>query len=148
MGRHVSPRVPTVLLVDNCHDDRQMYAEYLRFQQFRVIEIDNTADALALAPTSHVVVTGIRVPGPFDGIDLVRRIRAHEQTTGMPIIVVSACAFESDRQRAYDAGCEAFLPKPCLPDRLLEEIHRVLIVRGKPLRPMRVSLDQEREEIA
>lgn len=61
MARHVSPNVPTVLLVDDPRDDRQMYAEYLRSQRFRAFEIGNTVDALALAPTTDIVVTGIRV---------------------------------------------------------------------------------------
>ena len=63
-----------------------MYAEYLRAQRFRVIEIDNTPDALALAPTSDLVVTGIRVPGPYDGLELIRRLRADERTKHKPII--------------------------------------------------------------
>src|SRR6266581_2425294 len=74
-----------------------------------------TEDALALARTTDIVVTGIRVPGPFDGVELVRRLRANDGTKHKPIIVVTACAFEPDQQRACAAGCDAFLPKPCLP---------------------------------
>jgi len=40
----------------------------------------------------------------------------------MPIIVLSACAFEPDRQGAQRAGCDAFLSKPCLPDELLAQM--------------------------
>ena len=70
MARRGAPDAPTVLLVEDSQDDREMYAEYLRLQQFRAVEIDNTADALAVARTVDTVVTGIRVPGPFDGIEL------------------------------------------------------------------------------
>jgi two-component system, cell cycle response regulator DivK len=121
--------VPTVLLVEDPQDDRTMYAEYLRLQQFRAIEVDSTADALAMARTADVVVTGIRVPGPFDGVELVRRLRANAETTLKPVIVLTACTFEPDRQRALDAGCSVFLPKPCLPETLTAEIRRVLSTR-------------------
>jgi two-component system cell cycle response regulator DivK len=131
MARQGASRVPTVLLVDGDHDDRAMYAEYLRAQQFRAVEIDNTADALALARTTDIVVTGIRVPGPFDGVELIRRLRAGERTIRKPIIVVTACALETDLARASLAGCDAFLPKPCLPDTLVAEIRRVMASRSR-----------------
>ena len=89
MARHITPEVPTVLLVEDSQDDRTMYAEYLRIQQFRAVEIDNTADALALAPTADAVVTSIRVPGPFDGIELVRRLREDDRTKQKPLIVLT-----------------------------------------------------------
>ena len=126
MARHVSPYVPSVLLVEDSQDDRTMYADYLRLQQFRAVEIDNTADALALARTVDVVVTGIRVPGPFDGVELVRRLRADAETKHTFVIVLTTCTFEPDQRRAYAAGCDVFLPKPCLPDMLLAEIRRAL----------------------
>jgi len=132
MARHVSPDVPTVLLVDSAHDDRAMYAEYLRVQGFHAVEIGDTADGLALAATADVVVTGIRVFGPFDGVELVRRVRESHTTHDMPIIVLTACAFEPDQQRALAAGCDVFLAKPCLPDRLVSEIRGVLARRRLP----------------
>ncbi len=125
-----TPFVPTILLVESSrHDDRGVYAEYLRILKFHTIEIDDTADALALAFTADVIVTDVRVPGPFDGIELVRRIRAERRTTGKAVIVLTACIAENDRQRSYAAGCDGFLPKPCLPDELLAEIQRVMTIR-------------------
>jgi two-component system cell cycle response regulator DivK len=135
MARHVSPDVPTVLLVESTQDDRTMYAEYLRLQGFHPVEIDDTADGLALARTADVIVTGIRVDGPFDGVELVRRLRNGDGSTrDMPIIVLTACAFEPDQLRAFAAGCDTFLAKPCLPDRVVSEI-RSLLANRRLLKP-------------
>jgi two-component system, cell cycle response regulator DivK len=120
-----------VLLVDSAHDDRTMYAEYLRACGLNPIEIENTADALTAARKADIVVTGICVPGPFDGVELIRRLRSANGTHDKPIIVLTACAFEPDQQRAFAAGCDVFLPKPCLPDRLVSEI-RHLAARVPP----------------
>jgi two-component system, cell cycle response regulator DivK len=133
----VSPDAPTVLLVDLPHDDRAMYAEYLRVCGAKPIEIDNTACALRGATAADVIVTGIRVNGPFDGVELVRRLRAREGTHDKPIIVLTACAFEPEQQRAQAAGCDVFLPKPCLPDRLVSEIRALLTRRMRKRRPSR-----------
>ena len=124
-SRH-SQRSPGVLLVDAAADNRAMYAESLRAAGFTAIEIDNTADALALAVTADAIVTGIRVPGPFDGLELVRRLRADARTRSKPTIVLTACAFDEDRSRARAAGCDVFLPKPCLPGTVIGEVVRLL----------------------
>jgi two-component system cell cycle response regulator DivK len=125
-----------VLLVNSSQDDRTMYAEYLRVCGLNPLEIDNTADALRAATTVEVIVTAIRVQGPFDGVELVRRLRDGHGTHDTPIVVLSACALEPDQERARAAGCDSFLAKPCLPDRLVSEICAVLARRlPKPRRP-------------
>lgn len=132
MVRDASPDVPTVLLVESAQDDRAMYSEYLRLHGFHPIEIADTGDGLALAVTADVIVTGIRVSEPFDGIELVRRLRADGRTKHKPVIILTACAWQSDPSEADGAGCDAFLPKPCLPDELVAEIRRVMAVRSVP----------------
>jgi two-component system, cell cycle response regulator DivK len=132
MARHVSPAVPTVLLVDSAHDDRAMYAEYLRVCGFRVQTADTTDEALVCAREAAVIVTGIRVGGSFDGVELVRRLRDIGATKERPIIVLTACAFEPDQQRSFAAGCDTFLRKPCLPEQLVSVIRAALTHRRVP----------------
>jgi|GraSoiStandDraft_8_1057269.scaffolds.fasta_scaffold151684_2 two-component system, cell cycle response regulator DivK len=142
MGQHA------VLLVDSARDNRAMYAEFLRASGFHPIEIDNTSDALALAVTADAVVTGIRVAGPFDGLQLVRCLRADDQTRSKPVIVLTACAFHEDERRARDAGCDVFLAKPCLPAMLAEELRRVLAMRLPRARPVRATRTRATRDIA
>jgi two-component system cell cycle response regulator DivK len=125
MVRHVSPHGLTVLLVESAQDDREMYAEYLRVSGLRPVEVGDTADAIRRAARADVIVTGIRVAGPFDGIELVRRLRMTPTTRLKPIIVLTACALDRDRRAAEGAGCDVYLTKPCLPDDLLREVERL-----------------------
>ena len=128
--------MPTVLLVGPAQDDRMMYADYLRFCGLNPIEIDNTAEALPAAYQADVIVTSIRVDGPFDGIELVRRLRDGDGTHDIPIIVPTASACEPAQWRALAAGCDRFLAKPCLPDRLVSEIRAILnghALKAKPI---------------
>jgi DNA-binding response OmpR family regulator len=123
----------SVLLVDSAQDDRQMYARFLHENHFLPLEAETTDDGLRAASNADIIVTGIRVNGSFDGIELVRRLRHDEQTRTKPLIVLTACAFEPDQQRAHMAGCDVFLPKPCLPETLLAAINDLLI-HGRDLR--------------
>jgi len=60
--------------------------------------------------------------GPIDGVEFVRRLRADLGTATKPVIVLTATTFDTDRQRAMDAGCTTFLLKPCLPEKLADEV--------------------------
>jgi CheY-like chemotaxis protein len=120
----------SVLLIEPDDDSRSMYTEYLEACGFMPQTADTTDDGLRSALHADVVVTGIRVPGSFDGVELVRRLRESEPAKHTPIIVLTACAFDTDQQRALAAGCDAFLAKPCLPDRLANEIRHLLPERS------------------
>ena len=116
----------SILLVEPPEDDRPMYAEFLRANGFSVTEVDSTDDGLSAAQAADLIVTGVRMPGSFDGIELVRRLRDDERTKSKPLIVLTACTFEPDQSRAFAAGCDVFLPKPCLPEILLKEARRLI----------------------
>lgn len=116
----------TVLLVQPATDDRAMYAIYLRARGFDSIEMDDPEAAFDRAAQMAVIVTGIRIRQPADGIAFIRRLRQHAPTRRTPIIVLTACAFDEDRARAVAAGCDAFLAKPCAPDTLLAEVSKLI----------------------
>lgn len=113
-----------VLLVQPHGDSREMYSEFLRQNGVSTIAVGDGHDALPAAPDADVIVTGILVPG-IDGIDLLSRLRADDRTKHTPIIVLTACDFPADRARAEAAGCDVFLPLPCSPDALLNEVRRL-----------------------
>lgn len=118
---------PTVLLVLEARDDAlDMYAEYLRYHGLVAIAISSAREAGARARQADIVVTGIPLDGPADGIELVSRLRSGDGARDTPIIVLSACATARDRQRAAHAGCDLFLPTPCLPQDLLREVRGLL----------------------
>ena len=75
-----------------------------------------------------VIILDLGLPD-LEGSEVCRRVRLHSP---VPIIVLTACVFEPDQRRAQAAGCDVFLPKPCLPDRLVSEIRAVLARRRLP----------------
>jgi DNA-binding response OmpR family regulator len=115
-----------VLLIQPERDDRDMYAQFLRYAGITPIILSDAAPALVLAPDSHVIVTELLLPGSMDGIEFIVRLRSNRSTNGVPIVVLTSLAWDTERERAQRAGCDIFLPKPCLPDRLLHEIRWLL----------------------
>jgi two-component system, cell cycle response regulator DivK len=127
-----------VLLVQPNDDSLEMYAEFLSHAGLVPIPVSSALDALAVAPKADIVVTGLRLPGSVDGIELIGRLRTDGRTRRTPIIVLTASALQTERERAQQAGCDVFLPKPCLPEELLHEVCR--LVKPSKLRHLRTAL--------
>jgi CheY-like chemotaxis protein len=67
-------------------------------------------------------------------------VRQTDRTKHAPIIVLlTGCVFESDRQRAFAAGCDLFLPKHCPAERLVSEIRAV---EARTLKDVEVMMDK------
>jgi two-component system cell cycle response regulator DivK len=120
-------RSPVVaLLVQVDVDGRQLYAEFLRGHGFLPIPVKTASEALTVAPHADVIVTETLIPGRFDGIEFIARLKGCERTRTIPVVVFTVCAWPAEREHAEHAGCDVFLRKPCPPDALLREVNRVL----------------------
>ena len=122
-----SPRRDRLLLVQGDIDSREMYAEFFRYHGFQPIAVATVSDALNVAPYADVIVTETLVPGHMDGIEFLTRLKRDARTRTIPLIVLTVCAWDTERERAEKAGCDVFLAKPCLPDELLRVVRRVLV---------------------
>jgi CheY-like chemotaxis protein len=134
---------PVVLLVQSDADSREMYTEFLRYEGLLPVPVSNARDGLTVARKADVIVTGLLLPGDIDGIEFIARLKRDERTKRIPLIVLTACAWKSDRDRAEQAGCDVFLAKPCLPDHLLREV-RLLLAASKLRDDGRVSTTADR----
>jgi DNA-binding response OmpR family regulator len=115
-----------VLILQEDADSREMYAEYFRYQGFDPIAVSTARHALTLASKVDAIVTGLLLPGHMDGMTLIERLKTDRKTRNVPLIVVTSCAWVTERARAERAGCDVFLSKPCLPDELTREVRRLL----------------------
>jgi CheY-like chemotaxis protein len=97
---------------------------------FVVIEADSGAEGLLLgsATPPSVVVTDVRMPGSVSSAELCRVFARR----GVPVIAVTAAhGSGSFHDEIRAAGCAAVLLKPLPPDRLLQEIQRLLESAGR-----------------
>jgi CheY-like chemotaxis protein len=118
---------PRVLLVDDYPDAREMYAEYLDFSGFDVIEAANGMEALQRAADTQpdIVLMDLSLP-VMDGWEATRRLKADKRTEHIPVVALTGHALAGISEGAKRAGCDAFVTKPCLPEDLVKEIRKVL----------------------
>ena len=70
-----------------------------------------------------LILMDIKMP-VMDGMEATRKIK--ESHPKLPIIALTANAFDSDRQLAFEAGCDEFLPKPISSDVCLKTIAKFI----------------------
>ena len=118
---------PLVLVVDDFQDNREMYAEYLVFSGFRVIQAANGKEALdqAFANRPDIIIMDLSLP-VMDGWEATRRLKADRRTHEIPVVALTGHAMQGHSKGAIDAGCDSFVAKPCLPDQLVAEIRKML----------------------
>jgi DNA-binding response OmpR family regulator len=118
---------PLILIVEDDAETRHFYTQALAIDGFRTEQAHNGFQAFekALAEVPDLILTDIAVPG-IDGIELCRRLRAHERTWQIPVLAVTGYGDRDYDDRARDAGADHVLLKPCSGDLLVAEARRLL----------------------
>jgi len=113
----------TVMLVDDYGSQREIYELALSMTGFVVHQAASGEQAIELAHRLRpdVMVLDLAMP-KLDGWEVCRRLKADPATRGIPIIVVTAHIAPGIRESAERAGCDAYLTKPCLPDKLIAAV--------------------------
>jgi two-component system cell cycle response regulator DivK len=114
-----------VLLVDDCQDTRELYAEYLELSGFDVKEAENGIVAIdeAVRVRPDVIVMDMSLP-KLDGREAARQLRADERTRSIPLVMISGYDVESLPKT--DGLWDHYLGKPCPPDKLVSVIGRLV----------------------
>jgi two-component system, cell cycle response regulator DivK len=124
--------MPRCLIVEDHRDTREGYAEFLAFSGF---DVATAADGDAMwgaieAYRPDAIVMDLHLP-KADGWSLIRALRQSPATRRIPVVVVSAAVRDGEREEAERAGCDSFIPKPCDPTRIAEELHRLIAACSK-----------------
>ena len=118
----------TVLLVTHFADERTIYAESLAGYGFHIRVADGADDAVAIAIAQHpdVIVMRMQPGSTIDDGELLRRLKQADATACVPVIVITSLCESNVHTAALEAGCDAYLLLPVLPDVLAAQIRRVL----------------------
>ena len=129
---------PHILVVDDHRDIRELLTKYLAKHGLRVSTADGGLAMKRVLKASAVdlVVLDVMMPGE-DGLSLCRHLR---ETSGLPVILLTAMAEETDRVIGLEIGADDYLTKPFNPRELLARIKAVLR-RAQSLPPQHAPLE-------
>ena len=114
-----------VLAIDDDPSVRQMVADYLQDNDFRVTALAGGRQIAEVMErdTVDLVVLDLRLPGE-DGMDIARKLR--EAFAGLPIVMLTGRKDEADRVMGLELGADDYLTKPFSPRELLARIRALL----------------------
>ena len=105
----------TVLVVEDSRPNAQLIKAALETRGFEVMCAFDGDEGVRLAHELRpaLIVMDLRLPGRgVDGWEAIELIRSDPIIGQVPIIVTSVESHPSDRQRAFDVGCDVYLAKP------------------------------------
>jgi CheY-like chemotaxis protein len=122
-----------ILVVEDIAAVRELIEVQLKLRGYNVIVARDGQEALDMVQMAKpaVVITDILMPR-MDGFALAHRLRADPQTTGIPIIFLSATYVSAEDERfALHLGAMRFLPKPVDADELFIAVADALTGQGR-----------------
>ena len=129
-GMGDNSRMPAVLIVEDSENSAALLEiAFLGIPGVRVLTAPSAAEALRIlvggSGSVRVMVTDLNMPR-MDGYELIRRVRADQRLSGMPIIVVSADTDPATPQRIAALGVDAYFPKPYSPAMVRRKVEQLL----------------------
>jgi two-component system cell cycle response regulator DivK len=122
--------MPKILLVEDNEMNRDMLSRRLERRGYTVVTARDGAQArdMATSEAPQLILMDIGLPD-MDGWEVTRILRANEATKRIPIIALTAHALVTDRQKAFEIGCDDYDTKPVDFGRLTEKINNLLAAR-------------------
>ena len=126
-------QTPTyVLVVDDHASIRDYVSQLLSEANYKVLTASNGEEGwnLALRQVPDLVVCDVSMP-VMGGLELCRRLKDHEITSHIPVVLLTANSLDDHRAEGYDSGADAYITKPFNGKVLLSRIENLLINRQK-----------------
>jgi CheY-like chemotaxis protein len=116
-----------ILLVEDNAMNLDMLKRRLERRGFEVLVAQDGAEGVRVAVESQprLVLMDISLP-VMDGWEATRQLKAHPRTSGIPILVLTAHALSTDREKCFAAGADDYDTKPVDFKRLLDKISALL----------------------
>ena len=106
-------KTPVVLVVDDNQQNLELLQAYLEDTDCKTVPANDGPEALEIIAESapDLILLDVMMP-KMSGFEVCRRIKSAPQTSGIPVIMVTALNEFGDIERGIDSGADDFLSKP------------------------------------
>lgn len=120
LNPEVDPSQVTVLIVDDIPLNVLLIQKMLAIFNFNLRTANDGQSALDSIAEQRpdLMLLDLMMPG-IDGYEVIRRVRANEETTDLPIVILSALNSNDDITKGFNLGANDFITKPIIMERLI-----------------------------
>ena len=121
---HGDGRLPRLLVAEDTDSNYLLVSLMLR-KEFDIVRASDGEEAVKICRELKpaAILMDVKMPG-MDGLEATRQIRTFDPS--VPIVAVTAFAYDRDRQKALDAGASEYLSKPLNGERLRQTLRELL----------------------
>ena len=124
-----------ILVVEDEQDIRDLLVFNLQKNDFNVQAADNGEKALSLIRSNNfdLILLDLMIPG-ISGFDLTRILKNDDETSEVPIIMLTAKGEEDDIVKGLEIGAQDYITKPFSPKVVIARINKVIQNKNKSLK--------------
>ena len=117
----------TALIIEDNEDNMRLITLLLEKSSYRTIQAVTGMQGYetALREKPDFIILDIQLPD-IEGTEVLRKIRASEIGTSIPVIAMTSYAMSGDREKLLAAGCDGYIEKPIDPERVITQIRGVI----------------------
>jgi len=121
-----------ILVVEDNPQNMKVVLMTLKPHGYTLLQATDGEEALKVAVSDNpdLIIMDVQLP-KMDGLEVTRELRQMPAFRQVPIIAVTAYAMKGDEEKAREAGCDAYLPKPVNTRQLPEMVAEMLQKQGK-----------------
>ncbi|MBU0560311.1 MAG: response regulator [Bacteroidetes bacterium] len=125
---------PKLLVAEDDYENQKFLQIFLKRKfELEICDSSDTFYEKLNAHTFDIILMDISLRGKKDGLQITKELRARDEYKNLPIVGLSAHAFQRDKDNAYAAGVNEFLTKPVQNDVLMRTLLNAL--EGKTTKP-------------
>jgi two-component system phosphate regulon response regulator PhoB len=145
----------TVLAIEDDQDILSILEYHLRREPYRVLAARDGSSGLQVAQSARpdLILLDLMLP-ELSGLEVLKRLRAHDRTRSIPVIILTARTDETDRVLGFELGADDYVTKPFSPRELILRVRSVLRRHeaeeaGQPARMQvgPIELDRENHQV-
>ena len=116
-----------ILVIEDVRDQAELWSDVCAEAGLNAMTASTDLQGYQRARNTQpaLILLDLMLPD-IDGWDVCRRLKMDEGTSHIPIVILTARDEPNGPRRAHQAGCAAYLKKPCPPNELLAVIRRLL----------------------
>jgi two-component system, cell cycle response regulator DivK len=116
-----------ILVVEDNQIGLMLLSQLLKAHGYDILQTSEGWRAIDLARDSQpdLILMDISLPD-ICGLDVTRLLKQDDQTKTIPVIAVTAFAMPEYEKRSLESGCDAYVTKPILMDKLLRTVEAFL----------------------
>ncbi len=112
-----------ILYVEDNPQNMRLVRKILKHAGYTVLEAETGMEGIEVATTEKpdLILMDVNLPD-IDGLEVTSRLKNEYGMQNTPVIALTANAMVGDREKALEAGCDGYLPKPISKADLLQTV--------------------------